>query len=77
VGKDSVRGPGLFNWDIGLAKEFFIRERTVLQFRAEFFNASNKVNYSDPVSSISSAGFGSIRTAADPRIGQLAMKLRF
>ena len=77
VGKDSVRGPGLFNWDMGLAKEFPLRETISLQFRAEFFNAFNNVNFSDPVSTISSGGFGSIRSAADPRIGQLALKLRF
>ena len=77
VGKDSVRDPRLFNWDMGLAKDFPIRESVSLQFRAEFFNALNNVNYSDPVSTVSSGGFGSIRSAGDPRIGQLALKLRF
>jgi hypothetical protein len=77
AGKDSVRGPGFFNWDIGLAKDFPLSEALTLQFRGEFFNAFNHVNYGDPVSIISSAGFGSIRSASDPRIGQLALKLRF
>jgi hypothetical protein len=77
AGKGGVRGPGAFNWDIGIAKDFPLRESLVLQFRGEFFNAFNHVNYSDPVSTISSAGFGSTRSAADPRIGQLGLKVHF
>jgi hypothetical protein len=77
TGKDGVRGPGFFNWDMGLAKDFQVRETLSLQLRGEFFNTFNHVNYGDPVSTISSAGFGSIRSASDPRIGQLALKLRF
>jgi hypothetical protein len=77
AGKDSVRGPGLFNWDMGIAKDFILRESLTLQFRGEFFNSFNYVNYADPTSTISSGGFGSIRSAGDPRIGQLALKLRF
>jgi hypothetical protein len=77
AGKNAVRGPGFFNWDMGLAKDFQLRETLSLQFRGEFFNTFNHVNYGDPVSTISSAGFGSIRSASDPRIGQLALKLRF
>lgn len=77
AGKDSVHGPGFFNWDMGLANESPLQESISLQFHAEFFNVLNNVNVADPVSTISSAGFGSIRSAADPRIGQLALKLRF
>jgi hypothetical protein len=77
AGKDAVRGPGFFNWDMGLAKDFPLRETLSLQFRGEFFNTFNQVNYGDPVSTISAAGFGSIRSGSDPRIGQLALKLRF
>ena len=77
VGKGSTRGPGSFNWDMGIFKDFRLLERFRLQFRAEAFNSFNHVNYSDPVSTLNSAGFGSIRSAADPRIGQLALKLSF
>ena len=77
AGKDSIRGPGLFNWDMGIAKDFAVRESVSLQFRGEFFNSLNRVNYTDPTSTISSGGFGSVRGAADPRIGQLALKLKF
>jgi hypothetical protein len=76
TGKNSLRGPGLTGWDMGLFKNFPLHsERYSLQFRAEFFNAFNWTNFSNPISSVASAGFGSINAAGDPRIGQLALKL--
>jgi hypothetical protein len=77
VGKGSLRGPGILNWDMGVNKNFAIHERWTMELRAEFFNATNRVNLLAPTSSVNSAGFGSIRTASDPRIGQLAMKIKF
>jgi hypothetical protein len=77
LGKGSLRSPGLFNWDAGVNKIFPIKERLHVQFRAEFFNASNRVNFNAPTSSVNSAGFGSVVSSADPRIGQLALKILF
>jgi hypothetical protein len=78
VGKGSLRGPNLYNWDTGLFKEFPLSaERLRLQFRAEFFNVLNHTNFMDPKVTYSSGGFGTITSANDPRIGQLALKLLF
>lgn len=77
VGKGSLRGPNLMIWDTGLFKNFPVHESWKFQFRAEFFNTLNRVNLNDPTNNISSGGFGSIRGAGDPRIGQLALKLFF
>ncbi len=77
LGKGSLRSPGLFNWDLGLHKGFQIREHWELQVRAEFFNSLNRVNLNPPTSGVNSAGFGSILSSTDPRIGQLALKVLF
>ena len=78
VGKGLLRGPNLINWDTGLFKEFGLwRESTKLQFRAEFFNTANRRNFNNPNVTQSAGGFGSITSAQDPRIGQLALKLLF
>jgi hypothetical protein len=78
IGKGSLRGPHLVNWDTGLFKEFPLSaERLRLQFRAEFFNVLNHTNFNNPKNGFSSGGFGSITGASDPRIGQLALKLLF
>jgi hypothetical protein len=39
-----LRGPGYYNWDISLQKNFQLSERFRLQFRSEFLNAFNAVN---------------------------------
>lgn len=77
VGKNSVTGPGFFNWDVGFFKNIPIHERWRLQFRGEFFNVFNRVNLNNPTNGVSSGGFGSIRGSGDPRIGQLALKIFF
>jgi hypothetical protein len=48
VGFNSLRGPGLVNWDFGLFREFSISERWKLQFRAEAFNFSNTPHFDVP-----------------------------
>jgi hypothetical protein len=77
LGKGALRGPGFFDWDIGIFKNIPIHERVHAQFRAEFFNVLNKVNFNAPNNTIGGAGFGTIVAAGDPRIGQLALKILF
>lgn len=78
VGKGSLSGPALYTWDVGLLKNIPIKTEAVrLQFHAEFFNVLNHTNLNNPTSALSSASFGTITSAGDPRIGQLALKLLF
>jgi hypothetical protein len=77
LAKGAIRGPGLFNTDFAAAKTVSIRESLEVQFRAEFFNAFNRANFNNPATTVNSGSFGNIVSARDPRIGQLALKLRF
>jgi hypothetical protein len=43
LGRDTLIGPGF--WDFWLFKDTRLRERTSLQFRAEFFNILNRANF--------------------------------
>ena len=52
-------------------------ERMKIQFRAEFFNAFNNVNFSQPQNFLGSSATGQITSAGNPRILQLALKLAF
>jgi hypothetical protein len=76
-GRNILRGPGFFNTDLGLIKNTGITEKTNLQFRSEFFNVFNNVNFSNPGATVGTAGFGKITSARDPRILQLMLKLMF
>ena len=77
IGKGAIRGPGLFGWDMGFFKNFPIREKVEIQLRFEYFNILNRANFQDPNNSFAAAGFGGIRGAFDPRIGQVAAKVIF
>jgi hypothetical protein len=44
----SQRGPGLFNWDFGLTREFAITSGVKLQFRMEAFNFTNTPHLANP-----------------------------
>jgi hypothetical protein len=58
-------------------KNFRVTERTSVQFRSEFFNLFNNVNFNQPQTSLNSASVGRITSAGDPRILQFALKLMF
>ncbi len=47
-GRNTFRGPGYTNLDLGIFKNFAITERFRLQFRGEFFNALNHANFESP-----------------------------
>jgi hypothetical protein len=76
-GRNILDGPGLKNVDLGLFREFRIRESVKLQFRAETTNAFNIVNLSNPNTTFSSSLFGTIRTARPMRQSQLGLRLTF
>jgi hypothetical protein len=76
-GKNILRAPRFFDVDLGLLKSNKITERVSTQFRAEFFNVFNNVNFNAPSANVSSASYGQITSAGDPRILQLALKLQF
>ena len=48
VGKGAYYGPNLQSWDMGLFKNFRINTDMNVQFRAEFFNVFNQVNFDIP-----------------------------
>jgi len=79
AGRNILRGPRYFNTDFGLVKGTKITERVNLQFRAEFFNLFNNVNFQLPTSNVSSAQVGRITSVIpdSQRILQFGLKLLF
>ena len=70
LGRNVVREDGFQNFDFGILKRTNLTETTFLEFRSEFFNLFNKVNFAAPDGSIRSGDFGRIsRTALGPDIG--------
>jgi hypothetical protein len=48
LGRNTLIGPGLFNIDVSVNKQFRLSERMTLQFRTEMFNSLNHTNLSIP-----------------------------
>jgi hypothetical protein len=90
TGKNILRGPRFFDTDLAAIKNAKITERLSLEFRAEFFNAFNNVNFGRPDGNLADigatygqitgmAGASSSNTygTAQPRIIQFAVKIAF
>jgi hypothetical protein len=72
-----LRGPGFYNWDLSLQKNFQLTERFRLQFRSDFLNAFNRVNLASPNTSVAEASTGVINASQPARNIQFALKLYF
>ena len=83
LGRDTFRGPGFHNFDIALVKDTPFGHRGsgelgTVEFRAEFFNVFNIVNFGLPSNIVSGSGFGVIsKTAGSSRQIQFSLKLIF
>ena len=67
IPRNSFRGPGYFNTDLGLKKTFHFHERLAFTVGANAYNILNHVNYANPISNLaSSSNFGSIVSAVQP-----------
>ena len=76
-GRNILYGRGFKNWDFIVLRNFRLREKARLQFRAEFFNFTNTPAFGGPVTNIQSKTVGNVLAAGEPRDVQLALKLSF
>ncbi|MGH9614931.1 MAG: TonB-dependent receptor domain-containing protein, partial [Bryobacteraceae bacterium] len=86
VGQNTVRGPGLQNWDASLLKNIPITESKHLEFRAEFFNIANHANFlfakpgpqnSNNATVFGTPSFGYVTAARSPRQIQFGLKFYY
>jgi hypothetical protein len=77
LGRSNVRGPGFFEIDMALSRIFRFAENKSLELRGEAFNLTNSYRAGPVTTNLSSAQFGQILTALEPRIIQLAGKIVF
>jgi hypothetical protein len=81
LGRNVLRGPGINNWDISIMKDFKFTESKSLEFRSEFFNAFNHVQFYSPTLQDGSIGgdglFGQTTSDRGSRVIQFALKMYF
>ena len=78
LGRNTLFGPGRWNVDSSLFKDFAIKEELKLQFRAEAFNLFNHPQFGQPNATAGTGAAGTITsTVGNPRQLQLALRLQF
>ena len=81
TGQSIINGPGQFNTDFSIGKTATVgglRENAQLAFRAEFYNALNHPQFSNPGTNFGTANFGVItQTSVAPRLIQFGLKYLF
>lgn len=73
AGYHSLRGPGLVNPSVSVARTFPIKERFALVFRGEAFNITNTPQFNNPNASVTGGSFGYITST----VGNSNRELRF
>ena len=77
AGRGILVGPGNYNVDLGVHRNFRFTEQWRMSLRWEMFNAFNRANFGSPNAAIGNATVGQISTTAPARVMQLALKLSF
>jgi len=75
--RNPLRGPGYHNLDIAVMRRVPLPASKALELRAEIFNVTNTPPLGAPNATAGSAAFGTIASAGDPRVVQLALKFIF
>jgi Carboxypeptidase regulatory-like domain len=73
-GRGILSGPAFSNTDFAAIKNFSFTDRYRLQFRSEFFNTFNQVDFSNPDRTVTDGSFGRLRGANSARVVQFALK---
>jgi hypothetical protein len=73
-----LRDSGIANWDFSVVKRTALTERFNLDFRTEFINLFNRVQFADPNTSLGNPNFGIVTSALNsPRLVQFGLRLNF
>jgi len=66
IAPDSFRGPGYFDIDTQISRNFPIKEKYTFNLGAQFYNILNHPNFANPSGTLSSGSFGQITATVGP-----------
>ena len=75
--RNAYRGPGYVDVSVSLSKKFDVTPKVSAEFRLDAFNATNRVNLSDPITDLSNSNFGKSTSQLNPRAFQTGVRVRF
>jgi hypothetical protein len=76
-GIGAIRGPGFWNVDFTLQKQFRFTERQRLEVRGSFFNLFNHANLGNPNTTQLNSIFGQITSTTAPRVAEVGLRYAF
>jgi outer membrane receptor protein involved in Fe transport len=77
VGRNILSGPGLFDLDAALFRDFRITERFTLEFRTDWFSVTNTPQFGNPNTTLGASTFGRVTGAGGARTIDVGAKLMF
>ncbi len=77
LGRNTLRGPGINNWDISFLKKTKLSENKSLELRGEMFNAFNHAQFLNPDRNGFDGTFGQVSQTRGPRLVQFALKFYY
>ena len=77
AGRNILRGPGSSTWDLEIARQFKLSDRSSMMFEAQAFNVLNRTNFDLPQLYADQPSFGQIFSSKPSRQLQFAMRLAF
>ena len=77
TGQNIYAGPGNFNLDASIFRDFVLHEAAGIRLRMDAFHATNTPNFGNPSTALDSTNYGIISSASGSRVIQLAAELHF
>lgn len=77
AGVSNIQTPGSATWDLSAFKSWVYAERFSTTFRADFFNAFNRVNFTGLDTGVNDSNFGNLTGANAAREIQFSLRLGF
>ncbi len=77
VGRNILSGPGMFDLDGALFRDFRLTERFTLEFRSDWFSVTNTPQFNNPNTTLGASTFGRVTGAGGARTIDVGAKLMF
>ena len=76
-GRNILRGPGVWNTDMDIVRDFAVSERLKFQFRAEFYNLANTSHFNNPDHNVNDSNFMQVTSSYGERNIRFALHMQF
>ena len=77
VGRNTLRGPGVWNTNMSIVRDFAMTERAKFQFRAEFYNLPNTSHFANPDTNVNDGNFMQITSSYGERNVRFGARIQF